>query len=105
MGNCSKCSKEVELSRGSQRYCRSCHNEYARLNRSGYSDMSESQKGKSKARAKVRYALKVGTIKKCSCLLCDVFPAQAHHEDYNKPLDVIWLCEPCHKLYHNTFRY
>lgn len=24
-----------------------------------------------------------------------------HHEDYSKPLEVIWLCRNCHKLEHN----
>ena len=48
-------------------------------------------------------AIKSGRIKKPQkCAWCGREHSQieGHHEDYRKPLDVIWLCSPCHKIYH-----
>jgi ribosomal protein S27AE len=51
------------------------------------------------ARGLVGKALRDGRLSRPSdCPLCgeiDVF-VEAHHEDYNTPLDVTWACRPCH---------
>ena len=51
------------------------------------------------ARWKVREALKRGTLSRPDyCSRCGLkCKPHAHHDDYSKPLEVIWLCNPCHK--------
>lgn len=50
------------------------------------------------ARSAVSVALRKGELKKPSrCTDCKTeLQLQGHHEDYDKPLDVIWLCQTCH---------
>jgi ribosomal protein S27AE len=48
----------------------------------------------------VHAAIKSGKLVRQSCLRCEHGKTIAHHEDYSKPLDVIWLCQPCHKTRH-----
>ncbi len=55
---------------------------------------------KARVRNKLRYAVKAGKVDREPCCLCDATPAHGHHDDYNKPLDVTWLCGPCHVAYH-----
>ena len=50
------------------------------------------------ANAMVARALKSGRLKKGPCVYCgSTNRIQAHHRDYSKPLDVIWVCFVCHR--------
>lgn len=55
---------------------------------------------KYKARYALRNAVKYGKVKKLSCQKCGQEKVQAHHYDYSKPLDVIWLCQKHHQELH-----
>lgn len=40
-------------------------------------------------------------LKRDKCSACgDNYSLEAHHEDYTKPLSVIWLCKNCHGARH-----
>lgn len=56
------------------------------------------------ARYIVRYAVMIGYIEKpVSCPTCggNTKRIEAHHTDYNKALDIQWLCSSCHANIHN----
>lgn len=52
------------------------------------------------ARMKVYHAVKTGKLQKKPCQRCSEIKVQAHHDDYDKPLEVLWLCIPHHKKLH-----
>ncbi len=54
---------------------------------------------KAKVHQKVAYAIKSGKLVRQPCEKCGR-KAQAHHEDYSKPLDVMWLCFTHHREQH-----
>ncbi len=40
-------------------------------------------------------------IKPDTCSVCNCATRiYGHHEDYSKPLEVMWMCQRCHKLHH-----
>lgn len=55
------------------------------------------------ARRAVRHALETGRMVRGVCH-CGNTKAQAHHDDYSKPLDVRWLCRPHHNEVHRASR-
>ena len=57
---------------------------------------------KSKARELVASAIRNKSLVKEPCIICGDINSFAHHEDYSKPLDVIWLCRKHHREKHNN---
>jgi hypothetical protein len=57
-----------------------------------------------RARRKVAYAVKHGHLVKLPCERCGAAESNGHHEDYSKPLVVIWLCRACHDAEHAKLR-
>jgi len=61
---------------------------------------------KSAAHALVCWATKTGILKRSDvCEECGIkCKTQGHHEDYMKPMDVIWVCKDCHSKKHRIYR-
>lgn len=58
---------------------------------------------KAKARVAVTHAIRGGRLSKpILCEYCNQEKRlEGHHDDYNKPLEVKWLCKNCHETYHH----
>jgi hypothetical protein len=52
------------------------------------------------AHLSVQNALNLGVIERAPCSVCGADKAEAHHPDYERPYDVIWLCRTHHKALH-----
>jgi len=63
---------------------------------------------KIRAHTAVLVAVRNGSLIPGPCEICGktkttkTTKTLAHHEDYSKPLDVIWLCSRCHAEHHRT---
>lgn len=53
-----------------------------------------------KAGSQVQMALKRGDLTKKPCERCGAEKVEGHHEDYSKPLEVMWLCPKHHRERH-----
>lgn len=110
---CKNCRVPFELirSKRSNVFCsRSCAN--TRSNNPAWkggvrSDAAKWQKEqwrrypkKMRARQDLRYAVRKKYIERGPCEVCGVKKTDAHHNDYSKPLDVIWLCRKHHQQHH-----
>lgn len=93
---CSKCGGSSATGRS---YCSKCHAAYMREWRRSH-PLTEEQRVKDRARSYAGVYLRRGKLKKEPCEACESPKSQMHHEDYSKPLNVIWLCRRCHLALH-----
>jgi len=54
------------------------------------------------ARRRINNGIRDGKIVKQPCLLCGAPKTEAHHIDYSRPLEVLWLCPEHHRAVHKT---
>jgi hypothetical protein len=92
------CASQVEGQKGNVKY-RKYQNSYL---------IKKKKTGDKKfiARYMLHLAVKTGMIiRESKCTQCLIEgKVEGHHEDYNKPLDVIWLCTQCHRALHQRMK-
>ncbi len=59
---------------------------------------------KQKARVITVNAVKKGLIKREPCEVCGDIKSHGHHEDYSKPLEIMWLCHEHHADRHRWLK-
>lgn len=60
----------------------------------------KADKRRSKCHNAVTRAVRNGILIPENCCRCGSEKSYAHHESYDRPLDVQWYCQPCHKQRH-----
>jgi len=108
MKQCSSCKQVLSIKNfcRNQRRCKECHNLYMRkwrkLNKPILNNIN---KLKDLARHKLGVYLRRGKIiKDENCFQCGSdINIEAHHHDYTKALEVLWLCRRCHTELHRKW--
>ena len=60
----------------------------------------ENNPKKYRAHCKVRYEVRLGNLTSKPCEVCGELNSVAHHDDYDRPLDIRWLCPKHHMKWH-----
>ena len=93
----------------SQRHfcCRKCYSSYRKeimppeeQNAYGTGHNIEERHKRKKARVMFNHYLRDNHIERQPCEICGA-KAEAHHDNYDKPLDVRWLCFKHHRQWHH----
>lgn len=105
VNKCKECNKkDVRENRNDKvEYYREYDKE--RGNRQDYSYIKgyrEKFPKKYKAHTLVNNSIRAGILKPSCCEVCGILNTVAHHDDYDKPLEVRWLCQAHHVQWHKV---
>lgn len=64
----------------------------------------EADERRTKCHSAVAKAIRNGSLVQQPCARCSSEKTLAHHESYDFPLEVVWLCQPCHKQRHKELK-
>lgn len=96
--------REYDRKRGSLEHRKLAAKDYRKNNLHVFRRLSkkwsDENKEKRYAHGVLRRAFLCGLIKKEPCFICGNKASEAHHEDYELPLDVLWLCKKHHAERH-----
>lgn len=121
MNNCKRCDAPLNSESNNLKFCEKCrkekraeyyknwYNKNGRKRTNTYShrvlEWKLNNPEKVEAHKKVASALKSKILKnpgECSSCRLKTSYLDAHHEDYSKPLEVVWLCPTCHRKIHSN---
>lgn len=121
---CSCCKQEQDISNfgvnnstpnGKSRQCAECVRIRSRKKRARIYQQSDrgkelkrirqnkdykENKHKHTAKRLVSYLIKIGKLKREPCEVCGETRSFGHHPDYDKPAEVVWLCQKHHSKVH-----
>lgn len=96
---CSRCRQAIAPAYHA--WCKQCKNTYHRNWRDENPDWMDGEPyQRHLTRVRTRRAIVTGVLTRHPCQQCGSEQSQAHHDDYSKPLEVTWLCRPCHLEHH-----
>ncbi|WDA36430.1 hypothetical protein [Sphingobium sp. YC-XJ3] len=103
---CGPCRSKaaVEWAKRNREKKRASNNSYHARNSSRRADRTRAYRERNPAKRiahqAVQTAVRNGTLIRQLCSECGADNAHAHHDDYSRPLDVIWLCHEHHMQRH-----
>ena len=105
--------RHEQMADGHLNICTSCVREQRRQHRAENGDrireydrargFHNTDTAKQRARRAVAREVASGRLRRGTCEKCGSTDVQAHHDDYDRPLDVRWLCRTHHAELHRVY--